>query len=247
MDIGRSVCAALLTALVVAGGCSSENEGPVAGPVIPEPDDAIVSCGEEVPYARLLSPEPVDTLDPAWLAVQELIAAYPGELGYLPTEGWIVMRRTDDEAVFGILTRGDADLRVDAVEASYAAGEWHGAGSVSGQCRLRVVLPEGLAWVDWELDNRQPTPGPAATRLHLLVSESCTFADLADRLRRPTVEETAESVIIALAAESVVRPTLDCPIGGPGAEIEIELQAPLGGRSIVNGLVLPTPPLADQS
>jgi len=60
---------------------------------------------------------------------------------------------------------------------------------------------------------------------------------MGERLKGPQVRESAEQVLIAFAAVSLVGGAT-CP-GNPSEAVAIELDAPLGDRSLLDGLNFP--------
>ena len=78
-------------------------------------------------------------------------------------------------------------------------------------------------------------PDPAATSILLTASErNCASGQaMGDRFNDPQVVETTTRIAIVLSAQPLTG-AQDCP-GNPYRDVQIELDAPVGDREIVDG------------
>ncbi len=99
---------------------------------------------------------------------------------------------------------------------------------------------------DAEVAPWEPAPGadlsPATTRIEVLVNErACSGGTSAEgRIAPPTIEYEAETVTITLAVIPVTGPA-PCP-GNPDTPYTVELDEPLGDRTILDGGTSPPAP-----
>ena len=204
------------------------------------PPDTEVECGGvQFTLGELASMTPVEEADDGLAAVVEewIDTAGFGQ----SSDGWQVLVQTDELATIVRIT--DGSMEFIGAKPGRNGWIWAGASGGGAQCDVRRRLPAGVGQVDWALDPAFPVPDAASTELHVLVTESsCTGgSELGDRLLGPDVEVTADAVRIAFGAIPLVGDQT-CP-SNPSTPVTIELDEPLGARSIVDGLLVG--PLSD--
>ncbi len=201
------------------------------------PPDAEVECGGvQFTLGELASMTPVAEADDELEAVvQEWIdTAGFGE----SSDGWHVLVQTDDFATLVRIT--DGSMEFIGAKPGRNGWIWTGDSGGGGRCDVRRRLPPGIGQVDWALDPSFPTPNEASTELHVLVTEaSCAGgSELGDRLLGPDIEVTAYAVRIVFGAIPLVGDQ-SCP-SNPSTPVTIELDEPLGERSVMDGLLVGT-------
>jgi hypothetical protein len=204
------------------------------------PADTPVECGGiGFELGAVLSPTPVAEVDPA---LAEVVAAVvDGPMGEFVPEGeWLLLAQDGSTATLGLVA--DGALTYAFAELGRNGWTWTGGGS-GGPCVVRRRLPAGLGGVDWVLDPDAPPPGPDATELRVLATETaCTGgSEPGERLLGPQVVETDDAVRIAFATIPLTGEQA-CP-GNPPTRVIVTLTAPLGQRAILDGLAIA--PLAD--
>ncbi len=133
------------------------------------------------------------------------------------------------------------EVVVDRAGTGWLEANGPGTGAV-GECQLELQADGyGFAQLNTEID--VPLPGPNATEITLLATESnCAGGQLP--LGRPiiaSVTETAETVSVVVLVVPIFG---DCP-SNPPFPITIHLDAPLGDRQLIDGSVLPGRPIVD--
>ena len=216
-------------------------EPPTPSSEIPPADaDAVVDCLFPVRYASLTNAAPADPDDPAFGAIVDFLDRQDGGEFGEPADGWLVLDRTDDRAVFAVplgdLTGPEPTL--SAMQAERFEAGWGWAGSAAGGCSFRLVL-DGVSQVGWSVVDGI---GPESSSISLLAREvNCDFPRLADRMQDPVVTETADEVRITLVAEPGSE-GMECPLDErEWTEVEIRLDSPLGSRTLRDGLLLLNP------
>lgn len=224
--------------LVLDGGCGSEEAAPSRASA-GGGADPIVACGPRTdgfPADALRGPTGAESADtPEAEALRDLIAN-PGGIEPIPEEGWRLLTRDDQEAVFG------AESRSGLVVVTLRSEEGHWTYDSSGDCaRIMVVPPDGSVSAVW-------WPDPAAgeqrntTVLRVLATDlSCASGrPTGDRLHPPSVTADADNVIIAFTAEPLGG-NQTCP-GGPPTPYEVQLREPVGDRTLLDGAHWPPRP-----
>lgn len=198
--------------------------------------DPLVRCAGSGPVAlSVLEGEPdvpADSDDPLHVALRR-----DGMEGQPPpTEGWRTLTRDDDRATF-YWTDGTSFL-IHGFENGPGGWSLRGSSAGSGECPVRLAVPDGLATMEIRLDPDNP-PDPTSTTLHLLVNQrSCSGgASGVENMLEPEVIETEAEIRLAIG---VIPPEgfQTCP-GNEAAPITIELDEPIGERSILDGLAVP--------
>ncbi len=212
---------------------------PLAVIALPGPDGTYppsteVECaGTRFTLGDLESLTPVEEADPGLQAVVDGWIT-TGGVG-LPADGWVVLTEAAGTATLVRI----ADDAMAVVGAERGANGWRWAGaSGGGPCEVRLRLPDGLGAVDWQLDPAFAAPGTAATEVHVLVTErGCASGEpMGERLLGPEVVGSDDAVRLAFAAIPVVGGAT-CP-SNPSTAVTIQLDAPLGDRALVDGLVI---------
>ncbi len=214
--------------------------------VIPTPD-ADGSYPPDLPVACLIGPgpfplgafldrQPLDSLPDLAAAVAAWLAG--GEGAFHPQDGWEILHADAGSAT--VVHVADSGLSVVGFTAGRAGWVWAGSGS-GGACDLRAALPDGLGVVTWTLDPAFPEPGRDATELHVVATEQqCSGGrQLGDALLGPQVVETDTAVLIAFAAIPPSGGAQTCP-SNPPEPVTITLAAPLGERTVRDGLLVAT-------
>ena len=192
-------------------------------------------CGE-VPFDPAVLAGPVgaehDT-GPAAAALREHLASGGPEVDGLPNLGWIHVGGTPVLADY--VARNAAGEMV-FVTVQQDAGAWLASGW--GGCRPTAVV-EGMSLATWAFPPGAPPPDPASTSFTALVTErACTGGtEMGARLQPPRIAYGDTTVTVLFAAVPLPGGH-DCP-GNPSAEVEVELQEPLGDRRLVDGAYFP--------
>lgn len=205
------------------------------GPDGTYPPDTPVECGGiGFELGALQAPTPVEAAEPG---LADVIAAWvDGPMGdMVPDEGRFVLAHDDRTATLAVVV--DGALSYVFAELGRNGWIWSGSGG-GGPCVVRRQLPAGLGGVEWVLDPAFPAPGPDATELHVLVTETaCTGgAEPGERLLGPQVVETDTAVLIAFATIPLIGAQA-CP-GNPPTPVTVTLTAPLGRRQVLDGLAV---------
>ncbi|MEM9748102.1 MAG: hypothetical protein AAF945_15500 [Actinomycetota bacterium] len=201
-------------------------------------DDRTVTCERrEFRLGDLRSAQPLVALGRADLehALTDLAPDVVTEIGVLDPADWILVSEDEQRVV---LVRPAPEgtgheittLRPDVD--GWTLGTWGGV----GDCTLEVALPDGLGEVEWAFEGGPPSAD--ATSFTVLATEvDCASGrELGDQLLGPQVVESDEEIRIAFAAIPVGG-AVECP-GNPPTAAAIELAAPVGDRSIVDGRIL---------
>lgn len=227
--------------------------GPTEAPVPVDPatvdlfavdDDDLVTCHAfTFPLSGLDAPaDLLDSDDPLAEALRAEIPNMDPGNDELSEMGWRVLVRDEAEA---LLAAGDPPSVF--VVMNPEGGRWRVSQSGFGEpCVPRRAAPEGVEAVTWSLDPAHPEPGPDATELHVLVTGSaCSGGEpLGDRLIGPQVEVTDDEVAVAFAASPLPAGAYTCQ-GNPPDVVVVQLDEPVGDRTIVDGFDLPPrPPVA---
>lgn len=148
---------------------------------------------------------------------------------WVDTVEWSVWDKTDDQMIlYGITEDGFADAVFIREE-----GEWRASGW--GGCEWRVHI-EGFGVAEWRVDG---PADPGTTSLTLAATErNCAGGQAPDgREVKSLAMETDETVTIVVLVEPVSG-AATCP-GNPEFPVTIELDAPVGERSLRDGSVIP--------
>ncbi|MCI0347266.1 MAG: hypothetical protein L0221_17780 [Chloroflexi bacterium] len=109
-----------------------------------------------------------------------------------------------------------------------------------GQCRPVITLPAGLNPAEWRVDFEQPLPGPATTEFDALVTErECASGQPSEgRIVGPQIIWSDDVVLIAFAVRALGGQVQTCQ-GNPSTRVHVALEAPLGGRRLLDPSLLP--------
>jgi hypothetical protein len=199
------------------------------------PADTLVTCdGLQFELGDLGKLTPAADVDAGLRSVLDDWLANP-EGQYWPQDGWSLLYENFERASF--IRIGDDGVSFIGAEMGANGWIWAGA-SAGGPCDVRLMLPDGLGAVEWELNPDVPTPDSSSTAISVLATErGCASGqDMGDRLLGPHVVETEDAVRIAFGV--IPRPgSQDCQ-DNPAAPVVVELEAPLGEREIRDGLAI---------
>lgn len=229
----RRALGCLMVAVGVAsfGGCASDDVGVASGPA-PETSE-LVACGTGGPTFPRSALDAVRDAPAADSDMVEGLRTFlESEEGpFWPQDGWRVL--TTDDRQTTLFTEADSQLWFQSLERRDGAWQWAGS-SATGACPLRIPAPAGFNEVIWRLDPDGATPTPTSTRIDVLVHESaCANGEpVGDRLVGPEVEVTETEVRIGFLAEAQAG-DFSCP-GNPDTPVTIELDTPLGDRTLVD-------------
>ena len=256
--------AALLTglALVVAGlaGCTF-GAGPATPwptwPVSAEPLPAAttgsavatVTCGGRTfPAAGLSASTGAEHgSGPAFDALRAALVTFGPEFKGSETWTWRLAGLDAAGAIFLAQTDALGPPGWVSIEVKAGTPAWTPDGM--GQCDPHVVLSADYGPASWALDPAFGTPSAGATELHLLVWELACSNGLpaTGRISAPVVLYGPATVTVTLGVRPIVPPdgtAVTCP-GPPGTPATMPLAEPLGGRTLLDGgLVPPAPPSA---
>ena len=227
------------------GELADEADDPIAPgtelEVIVPPDDegaypaaTPVTCGgTPFEFGDLADPTPLAEVDPGLRAVVDNWIANP-EGGFWPLEGWALLTERDGHATF--VNVGDDGVAF--IGAELGANGWIWSGASGGDCDIRLALPSGMGEVEWELDPDAPALDDSATQIRVLANErACASGQaMGDRLLGPQVVETDAEVLLAFAAITQAGEQ-DCQ-SNPSTAVTVELDAPLGDRTLRDGLTI---------
>jgi len=210
----------------------------------------MISDGGGLPFAPGAlagAPAPLDPLDPAVAALAAHLAARPkAKPSRLPwrrtvtapatipgLEGWRLLARTDDEALFG---RGlPPALMTVAVSKDARRGSWAYAAHSAGR-PLRATR-DGIRASSWRLDpTREPEPGE--TQLRVLVTEQ-TFAGgqrATGRVLAPDVYADEHELVLTMFVTP--RPGYQPGSRNPETPVRVALAEPLGNRRVIDGALM---------
>jgi len=208
----------------------------------------LVSDGAGLPFPPSAldgTPAPLDPQDPAVgaLAAQLASRAAPKrgtralwrrrpapEAPPANLDGWRLLARTDDEALFG---RGQPpQLLTVAVRRNPRRNTW--AYDVSSAARPLRAARDGIRASSWRLDpSCEPDPGDSVLRV--LVSEQ-TFASgqRADgRVLVPDLHMNADQIVLTMFVKP--RPGFQAGSPNPETPVRIALPEPVGLRRLIDG------------
>lgn len=257
----------VLAAAVVLAGCGTETPsdnnaaagqpGGGAGsdtPLISDDGDVLLSCGSSPAFWASAMDGGVSGLaDDAEveaaleeLAVEAGIDA-PSELqqtGAADAEWIVLAKETDGGTEELLLGLGRWDPEKGPIDGQYVvldrtADGWSAGGW--GDCNLEPVLQEGLAWA--EISAAQVGLDPASSTVALEVRErECTSGrDPLPFLHEPTVTEADETVTVSWTSDA---PHGDQTCQGtPAVKMVVELDEPLGSRTLLDGSTWPPKPV----
>jgi hypothetical protein len=163
---------------------------------------------------------------------RELTQRPPGDTPTLPRAGWIEIDRNDTTVRYA-MTRDPMQLLHATVE--HRQG-WELTGF--GDCWLRPQLPEGTGPAAFRV-----APGSdlsaETTEIEVLVTElACSSGrDASGRVLLPVFVSGAETVTIMFAV-ATREGAQECP-SNPETPVTVELPAPLGGRTLLDGSDVP--------
>jgi hypothetical protein len=246
----RVAAAALLAGVVGFVGCSTPNSGqPGSDLTSAMASSSAATSGEHVSEARryvcvrdhasfaiedLESAPPADARDDPAAAVLQLVLDQSG----LPRAGWRRVVDTAREVLFVVDTPGD--------EAPYAFvsvvpgkliefGRDGWTADSYGACTPRPVVPDSQSVADWWIDPAAQPIGPDDRVIPALVLEhACASGQTAEgRILPPSFEYRAEEVVVTITVRSL-EGGRTCQ-GHPPTPYTLELDEPLGDRSLVDG------------
>jgi hypothetical protein len=148
---------------------------------------------------------------------------------FQPDAGWTLVGEIGGKAQF-IAQMPDETLQ--SVELELQSGAWKVVGW--GGCPAQVVAGLGLGAAEWRLpDGVVPDPG-LQTFVALVTELACNSGQPADgRIMAPQILTDDDQVVVIFT----VRPRPgghDCQ-GNPSTQVQVELPAPLGDRSLLDG------------
>lgn len=235
----------------------SPSPSPSAAPVSAGPQTA---CGGQTfPGRALTARTGAETGDAPHAAALRAFLATPNvDAEFLPDSGWRLATVDDGRAlyladdpapplpgepplfVYVALEEGAETRLVDGTP--LGAEGWGIEGW--GGCRPQRVVRDGSA-AEWVPAGK---PDPASSTLDVLVNEvECSSSrDITGLIRPPEVTEGVVEVVITFTVEPLPSAdAFDCA-GNPSAPYTVQLDAPLGERTLLDGhFVPPAPPRAD--
>ena len=127
-------------------------------------------------------------------------------------------------------TRGTE--RFSAMYVEREGDEW-GFGGMGG-CGLRPLITHGLGNSVWRVDPESPpTPGSSAFPIEV-VERNCASGRPADgRIADPIVEYAEDAITVTIPVRPVAG-SATCP-GNPRTPFVLELDEPIGDRSLLDG------------
>jgi hypothetical protein len=189
----------------------------------------LVSDGAGLPFppaALSGDAEPLDAQDGAAAGLLALLATR----GLDSLDGWRLLARTDDEALFG--RGGAANLTTVAVKRERRGDRWSAVASSVAQ-PLRASR-DGVRASSWRIDEAD-TPQPQDGELRVLVTEQ-TFASgqRADRrVLTPDLYVGEQELVLTLFVKP--RPGYQTGSRNPETPVRIVLPEPVGRRALIDG------------
>ncbi|HEY5651376.1 MAG TPA: hypothetical protein VIW46_08020 [Acidimicrobiia bacterium] len=225
----KRTSALALAATITLSGCGGD-----AGP------ELSARCGSvELP----VSGQPVLPDRPLTPDAREAIASVhrvaPGEASSFDEYRWVVAAQGDDSlTLFGellLIPQPGAPRYADAAF-SRVEGEWRPDGW--GQCRIEIEA-EGYGNAHWIFD-RDVQPDPESTALEIEIMEQACASGRApiDREILPVIIEAADAVSITIFVEPSEAFDVTCP-SNPWHPVVVTLDAPLGDRTVFDGVSIP--------
>lgn len=223
--------------VVIVAGCARAAPGGTASPTAStEPGDLAYTCGR-FPFSPALMTAPAghdELLDnPAAAALRAHVSASGPDIDFLPDSGWTMTGMDSSGAEF--VTVG-GDLGMKSVSVSNGLNGWKVDGW--GDCRPRLMLPDGIGIATWDWGG-PGWPGPTIRTFDALVTEqSCAGGQSsAGRILGPQIVVSDDTVLVIFT----VRPlggTQTCP-GNPATRVRVDLGMALGNRTLFDGGTLP--------
>jgi len=195
-----------------------------------------VTCGDDraFPAESVLDQAGSENeLDPASLALRQILTGPDGAGLNLPPAGWHRVIRTSTEALFVAPALLPADSQWVMVSLMNAAGTW--TYDSAGACQMTVALAKGIGPATWWLDPAADRPPADATSVAAIVLElSCASGASADGRVLPPVIRSGASAISVLVAIRRRPGDQDCP-GNPPLAIRLDLGETIGSRALLDG------------
>jgi hypothetical protein len=222
-------------------GSAPSDAGQTDVPTPPSIDPALaaglsVTCGDD----RAFPAESVvdqggseSELDPASLALRQILTGPDGAGLNLPSAGWHRVIRTPTETLFVALALLPADSPWVMVSLMNAAGTW--TYDSAGACQMTVALAKGIGPATWWLDPAAGKPAADATSVAAIVLErSCASGASPDgRVLPPAIRSGASAISVLVAIRH--RPgDQDCQ-GNPPLAIRLDLGETIGSRALLDG------------
>jgi len=222
-------------------GSAPSDAGQTDFPTPPSIDPALaaglsVTCGDD----RAFPAESVvdqggseSELDPASLALRQILTGPDGAGLNLPPAGWHRVIRTSTEALFVAPALLPADSQWVMVSLMNAAGTW--TYDSAGACQMTVALAKGIGPATWWLDPAAGKPAADATSVAAIVLErSCASGASPDgRVLPPAIRSGASAISVLVAIRH--RPgDQDCQ-GNPPLAIRLDLGEAIGSRALLDG------------
>jgi hypothetical protein len=172
-------------------------------------------------------------LDPASLALRQILTGPDGAGLNLPSAGWHRVIRTPTEALFVAPALLPADSQWVMVSLMNAAGTW--TYDSAGACQMTVALAKGIGPASWWLDPAAGKQPVDATSVAAIVLErACASGASADGRVLPPVIRSGESTISVLVAIRHRPGDQDCQ-GNPPLAIRFDLGEAIGSRALLDG------------
>jgi hypothetical protein len=180
---------------------------------------------------------------PAEAALREITTqAFPS----LPDSGWRRATETETEAVFvhGALLSRTAP-GPEWVYLKQTDGSWKLVGT--GTCAPRTTL-HGLLAATWELDPKQPPPGPKTRWLSIYLSTTGCSSGMSpnDRARKPIFRQFGKRLVMIVLVDPLPPGLYTCQ-GVVGPPLKVRLPGRLGTRTIFDGGSFPPQAVAIQA
>jgi hypothetical protein len=222
-------------------GSAPSDAGQTDVPKPPSIDPALaaglsVTCGEDraFPAESVLDQGGSENeLDPAGLALRQILTGPDGAGLNLPSAGWHQVIRTPTESLFVAPALLPADSPWVMVSLMNAAGTW--TYDSAGACQMTVALAKGIGPASWWLDPAAGKPPADATSVAAIVLErACASGASADGRVLPPVIRSGASAISVLVAIRHRPGDQDCQ-GNPTLAIRLDLGEAIGSRALLDG------------
>jgi hypothetical protein len=236
------VAAAVVVALLACAGCGHQSPSlSVAPDPVVERSAMQLTCGyDPFPAAALSGPLGAEKVnDPAAAALRAFVILPPtDDRPALPRAGYRRLTNADRTAEFAA-SSADFDAPLAHVRVVETNGRWFVEDW--GGCRPQVVF-EGLHAAVWDVAPDVPFPNPRSTSVTAMVNEmACTGGLSADGRVLPPLIIANDAEVVIIFAVRLPPPThgaVSCP-GPPPTRVEVQLGAPLGPRTLLDGSTVP--------
>lgn len=152
---------------------------------------------------------------------------------------WLLAYEDEDRALF-LVERTRGPERFSAMYVEREGDDW-GFGGMGG-CALRPLITHGLGDSVWRVDPESPpAPGSSLIRIEVMEHECASGRPADGRIAGPIVEYGEDAIIVTVPVYPVDASFVTCP-GNPWTPFVLELDEPIGDRTLLDGGPWPPEP-----